>query len=248
MNKGLTILLFFLSLATFAQETLDYNAKLDILNGKIKSLESEKLKIEKEIDSLVKEKKNLFAEQGKSKINSEGYVGIIKGNKTPIFEDTESYNVVKTLNDGDSVKILGYKNEKLFIDYLGFFGFIHPLYLQQDSLIINFVGIEKEQEEITTKLKRKELEDSQRKASLLRQEQLTANRNKKIKSLYPVEIAQKIIDRKIWIGMTSSMAVLSIGSPKDINRTVTGYRSKEQWVYDSIYLYFDDGILTAFQD
>lgn len=248
MNKGLTILLFFLSLATFAQETLDYNAKLDILNGKIKSLESEKFKIEKEIDSLVKEKKNLFAEQGKSKINSEGYVGIIKGNKTPIFEDTESYNVVKTLNDGDSVKILGYKNEKLFIDYLGFFGFIHPLYLQQDSLIINFVGIEKEQEEITAKLERKELEDSQRKASLLRQEQLTANRNKKIKSLYPVEIAQKIIDRKIWIGMTSSMAVLSIGSPKDINRTVTGYQSKEQWVYDSMYLYFDDGILTAFQD
>lgn len=48
--------------------------------------------------------------------------------------------------------------------------------------------------------------------------------------------------------MTTSMAALSIGSPERINRTVTGYGTKEQWVYGSRYLYFDNGVLTAYQD
>jgi hypothetical protein len=41
----------------------------------------------------------------------------------------------------------------------------------------------------------------------------------------------------------------SWGKPDDINRTITAYGTREQWVYGyRSYLYFDDGILTAIQN
>ncbi len=52
------------------------------------------------------------------------------------------------------------------------------------------------------------------------------------------------------LGMTYDEVKASLwGEPYDINRTVTQYGTHEQWVYgNGQYLYFDDGILTSFQD
>ena len=62
------------------------------------------------------------------------------------------------------------------------------------------------------------------------------------------EIGSKIINHRIWKGMSSEMARLSIGNPKDINQTVGDWGIHEQWVYDSRYLYFENGILKSWQD
>lgn len=52
------------------------------------------------------------------------------------------------------------------------------------------------------------------------------------------------------IGMTKEEVEASLwGKPERINRTVTAYGTREQWVYGNRqYLYFTDGILTSFQD
>ncbi|EON70335.1 hypothetical protein [Lysinibacillus sphaericus] len=52
------------------------------------------------------------------------------------------------------------------------------------------------------------------------------------------------------LGMTYEEVEASLwGEPDDVNRTVTEYGTSEQWVYgNGQYLYFDDGILTGFQD
>ena len=52
------------------------------------------------------------------------------------------------------------------------------------------------------------------------------------------------------LGMTKEEVEASLwGRPEKINRTVTQYSSREQWVYgQGQYLYFEDGILTSFQD
>jgi hypothetical protein len=56
----------------------------------------------------------------------------------------------------------------------------------------------------------------------------------------------------VLIGMTKSMVTASWGSPEDINRTATAYGIHEQWLYPgrdkTIYVYFDNGVLTAWQD
>ncbi len=66
---------------------------------------------------------------------------------------------------------------------------------------------------------------------------------------YGAEIGRKIAGYQIWLGMTSEMARDSRGRPEDINRTVTASGVHEQWIYgEHRYLYFDNGILTSWQD
>ena len=93
--------------------------------------------------------------------------------------------------------------------------------------------------------------------------QRRAEQNKKIKegntkykqsliNKYGDRNANRILEHKIWLGMTDEMAVKSWGNPDDINRTVSTYGVKEQWIYGDIsnrrYLYFENGILTTWQD
>jgi len=67
-----------------------------------------------------------------------------------------------------------------------------------------------------------------------------------------LEFKNAILEKKIRIGMNKDEVRLSWGEPWDINRTVTTHGTSEQWIYGSLnyanYLYFDDGILTSWQD
>ena len=55
----------------------------------------------------------------------------------------------------------------------------------------------------------------------------------------------------IRLGMTKEQAEASWGKPYDINKSVYAFGVNEQWVYGeygSSYLYFEDGILTSWQN
>jgi len=64
----------------------------------------------------------------------------------------------------------------------------------------------------------------------------------------PSKIRNYILTEKICLGMTAEQVRVSWGNPYDINRTVGSWGSHEQWVYGEKYLYFDNGILTSWQD
>jgi hypothetical protein len=57
-----------------------------------------------------------------------------------------------------------------------------------------------------------------------------------------------VAEGKVQIGMTSEMCKYAWGEPDQINRTVTGGKTTEQWVYGNSYLYLTDGLLTAIQN
>jgi hypothetical protein len=60
-----------------------------------------------------------------------------------------------------------------------------------------------------------------------------------------------IARRKVQIGFTREQTIAAWGKPRDINRSVGSYGTHEQWVYggiDGTYLYFEDGIMTSWQD
>lgn len=69
---------------------------------------------------------------------------------------------------------------------------------------------------------------------------------------YGAKIAEKILNRQIWLGMSDKMLIETIGKPVDINRTVGSFGIHEQWVYVSIqnteYYYFENGKLKSWQD
>jgi len=62
------------------------------------------------------------------------------------------------------------------------------------------------------------------------------------------EMKQLIKDGKIKIGMTQEMVLLSWGQPKDVNKMVGEWGVHEQWVYGTNYLYFENGVLSSYQN
>lgn len=55
--------------------------------------------------------------------------------------------------------------------------------------------------------------------------------------------------RRVDIGFNKEQCRLAWGNPKDINRYTGAYGTKEQWCYSGYnYLYFDDDILTSYQN
>ncbi len=76
------------------------------------------------------------------------------------------------------------------------------------------------------------------------------------------ETKSAILNGKIFIGMTADQVRASWGAAHDVNRTVGSWGIHEQWVYGynkyygsgfigfvaTHYLYFEDGILTSWQD
>lgn len=66
------------------------------------------------------------------------------------------------------------------------------------------------------------------------------------------EELQAVKRGQYFVGMREEYARLVLGHPVDINRTVTENTVREQWVFDDgfdrEYVYFENGILTAWQD
>jgi hypothetical protein len=53
----------------------------------------------------------------------------------------------------------------------------------------------------------------------------------------------------VRVGMSKEDVVASMwGKPRKINRTTTAHGTREQWVYDGGYLYFDEDTLTTIQN
>jgi len=60
--------------------------------------------------------------------------------------------------------------------------------------------------------------------------------------------AELIKGGRIKPGMTKDEVLLSWGPPGSKNRTVTAETTHEQWIYNRTYVYFDNDVMTAFQD
>jgi len=48
--------------------------------------------------------------------------------------------------------------------------------------------------------------------------------------------------------MTKEMAIIALGYPEDINKSVGTWGIHEQWVYNKSYYYFENGKLTSYQN
>lgn len=60
---------------------------------------------------------------------------------------------------------------------------------------------------------------------------------------YGTSMASRLIAGKIWRGMTAEMVRDSWGKPGEINRVISGNTIKEEWKYNSTWLYIEDDVL-----
>ena len=83
----------------------------------------------------------------------------------------------------------------------------------------------------------------------LTEKTIKAERKVALTKKYGSSVATRILEGKIWIGMTEQMLLESWGQPEDINTTVTRYSSRKQYVYGSgRYVYVENGKVDAWQN
>lgn len=77
---------------------------------------------------------------------------------------------------------------------------------------------------------------------------LTTQNLDSLVNTWELSVSEKVRDGVISLGMTCQQVRLSWGPPDDVNRTVGSWGVHEQWVYRTQYVYFEDGIVTSWQE
>ena len=240
MKKFFVILIIGLgTLQTYSQQIVDLEKFLDSLNN-LKTFYQKKLSdINQEyarIDKILKQKR---LEQTVGDVYF-----CVKGTNILVTPDT--YEVIAPLPTNSKVKVLAQTDKYSKIAYNDYIGWVLKNALISEANFNALVQQRKEQriaDSIAEKVKREN--------ELKAQRITVAKRKAELITKYGTTNAQKILDGKIWLGMTDEMARESWGIPDDINRTVGSWGVNEQWVYGEYsrtYLYFENGKLTSWQD
>lgn len=201
---------------------------LDELIAEKRRLEKQKnTEQEKIIDSLVtnieNEKrwiKNFVGNARKEpNVNSDIITQLEKGDEIFVQDQKGEWLKIKYIIDENLRKSVNDKND------------INSIY--RDAWVHESITSEKEVEKLSP---------------IQRRRKSFVRNNPEIKQQYKHDI----LNGSIRIGMSKDMVRASWGRPNDINRTVNSYSTREQWVYGSIstrrYVYFEDGVMSSFQD
>ena len=176
------------------------------------------------------------------------------------FEPSKESSTVREVEHGDVVTVLKVQNNWAFVLYnegidYGFhqgvaehFGWI-PLKNLSSKEIAKYTSDEKwtiEEAELRDKWAR----DDAREKAKVEQERRKELAGLRLKHPdWSGEIWDLISKGQVRIGMTDEQVRASWGSPDDVNRDVGIWGIHEQWVYPrGKYLYFENGIMTSFQD
>lgn len=156
-----------------------------------------------------------------------------------VYSDVDMNKNLGFVKVGDSVAVIGWATWLYFIKTKELGGYISWRALEVnnnlDSLSKVLARESPLQEELQIK-KQKELEKKNHAQFLIKK--------------FGSATAQKILRGEWWVGMTSEMAIYSLGQPDVNNKSVNVNSIHEQWVYREydIYLYFTNGILKSYQD
>ena len=228
-KKSLLILLLFsIIIQINSQEKRNLNFKIDSLenlkkdlNKKIEELNNVKKGIEDEILS-IKSK----IEKSKIEKDSLKYHYTVALNFNGGLKDEPGIfgNKIIEIEKNDSIKIYNwYKKYYFKASYKGKVGYVFEEGIKIDKKLIEYIV--------------ENLKKNDTKLAYLVDE-------------YGLKLAYKLNSGSYWRGMTKKMAIDGVGKPDEINKTTGSWGIHEQWVYrkKNIYLYFENGKLTSYQD
>jgi len=264
----LFFVLFFAAVLSFAQGDQSRQARIDSLESLRRGLAYRLKMVEAELADL----KTVKVETPITTAPSE-YIKIKIKNPFDLINNELGQKV--RLSVGDSIELLSLEGYDFQVRYKGqqYSAFKYNVYNNwMDSTDISTQNIqaeweqwdrprriqrERERQRIEKQqqlIKRQQAEDQRkleaRQAAMQKKLALekAAERKQSLIDRYGSSITERILNHKIWLGMTRAMAIESRGYPEKNNRTVTAFGTHEQWVYENIYLYFENDILTSWQD
>lgn len=243
--KYLLIFIFAIS-ATISTIGQTNTVKISELENKLKRIEKEfqelktkTITIQDSIDLI----KNQISNEKYLSITTNGFICITKNSIQSKLRDNPSAgdNEILIIPKNKSITIIEYVGDDYWkVGYDNLIGYVNEVSLiQTDEMRISIINFDKNKK-ISDKKQKEEINQLS-----LRQEKAELER---LKKLYGNENAYRISNHVIFLGMTANMAIESIGEPKSINKSTGSWGIHEQWVYDKKFLYFENNVLTSWQE
>ena len=161
-----------------------------------------------------------------------------------IYADSNGRVMMTFIPTGSKVKVIDIGTKYFKVNYKMFSGWFPKSFLVTEA---DYQALKLELQKKAAKAKANRIK-AENDAIKARKDAINKRKADLTNKYGSQEIAEMIMAKKIWLGMTSAMAVESWGRPEDINRSVGAWGTHEQWVYGDTYLYFENGVLTSWQD
>ncbi len=148
-----------------------------------------------------------------------------------LFADMRNLSsVIMVIPAGAVVRVLGSDDTYLHIAFEDYDGYIY--------------ASEAEINKVPAKQAAKTVQEEAGRNEIPVRPQEQASRLDYLENKYGSGIGDRIYEGKIWKGMTAEMVKDSWGSPRKINRIISGTGIREEWQYNNTWLYIQDDILT----
>lgn len=269
MSFRLSNILFFLLFTTcsYCQTLTEISEKLDSLKKELNGINLTLSNLKTRRDSVTILIENINTVKNRIIIyeSREKLIGTVIGINGYLKDEKE--NQIVPIKEKDSIlvfKEFEYPNFKVsYKNKIGFVNYICLILNDEMRFLIKESEIRSAKEKITLEAIKLENEAKKREEN---NELMHEQRKKRFYFLvktYGDVNGGRIYYNEYWIGMTSKMAIESLGYPSKINKTTLKGLISEQWIYEKdelnksilmktfrneVYLYFDNNILKAIQD
>lgn len=149
-------------------------------------------------------------------------------------------DIIYAFKEDKEVLILDYQDEYFGVCVDEVCGYVNELWVKRNQKVNDLINIRIKEKKELEKIKE---ENKLKKAN----KDYAAIEAKNVKK-YGQALYSKLKKGMVWVGMTDDMLLIALGSPNEINRTVGRWGVHEQWVYEREYYYFENGIMTSYQD
>lgn len=143
-------------------------------------------------------------------------------------------SVITIIPSGSSVTVLGADSTYLHVVFEENEGYIFKRHAVLDKTPANTQQTTVPQQQVQEELQAQQKETGQDQ----QESRFTFLENK-----YGSNMAAKLSAGKIWKGMNSEMVKDSWGTPGKINRAISGNLVKEEWIFKSTWLFFENNTL-----
>jgi len=186
-------------------------------------------------------------------------------NRTVILQDLEknkavNQNVTSSATLKSASRLFGDKNDLTSVilvipagsevDVLGADStYLHVVFDENEGYIfrrhaaMNEVSVASRTSSQSQKAEQEAVPQQDQEQQQQQQPQQKVSRFTYLENKYGTDMASKLIQGKVWKGMTAEMVRDSWGKPLKINRVITSNTIKEEWIYKSSWLYIEDDVL-----
>ena len=229
--------LIFLFLLLTSSIVLSQNIEISILENLKKELSAEIIVLNDSIKKIELQINAIKSKEIQQMISDSTLRAIARKNARLKNKD---YEQISALIEDKEIIILDYGNDYFSVCIDSICGIMHEVWINKNDKIRKFIKAKDDEQKALKKLVREQKYKKE-------EDELAALENK-YKKKYGEKFYNELKEGKFWIGMTKEMAIIALGEPDDINKTVGSWGVHEQWIYNKLYIYFENGKLTSYQN